>query len=235
VANDTHEVRELDGTADGVEGRRKKGDAEGRGTDNVQSDQKDRIRKDSMPPLSTRFYARDPITVAPDLLGRCLVRDYHGLRLSGVITETEAYPGRGDTASHASKGLTARTRPLFGPPGRAYVYLIYGIHNMLNVVVGEPEAGGCVLIRALEPLEGRVVMQQFRGREAPLADGPGKLCEALDIDRTLDSHDLTKGRHLWIEPGRNVDADRILNTPRIGIDYADPRDRREQWRFVMTS
>jgi DNA-3-methyladenine glycosylase len=186
-----------------------------------------------MPPLSSEFYARAPVTVAPDLLGRRLVRDYHGLRLGGRIVETEAYPGREDTASHASSGVTPRTQTLFGPPGRAYVYLVYGIHHMLNIVVGEPEAGGCVLIRALGDLEGRPVMRRLRGREDHVADGPGKLCQALAIDRSLDGHDLTRGEELWIEPGEDIDPGRIRTSPRIGIDYADPEDRRQPWRFVL--
>lgn len=186
-----------------------------------------------MPPLSPEFYARTPLTIAPDLLGRRLVRNYHDLRLSGRIVETEAYPGRTDTAGHASSGITPRTRTLFGPPGRAYVYLVYGIHHMLNIVVGEPQEGGCVLIRALDDPKGRVVMQRLRGREDHLADGPGKLCEALAIDRAIDGLDLTAGEKLWIEPGEEIDPARIRTTPRVGIDYADPEDRRQPWRFVL--
>jgi DNA-3-methyladenine glycosylase len=151
--------------------------------------------------LPESFYARDTVTVARALLGKTLV---HGER-SGRIIEVEAYLGAEDLAAHASRGLTPRTRVIFGPPGRAYVYLNYGIHECLNVVAEPDGVPGCVLIRALTPLSG------LAGR----LDGPGRLTKAMDIDRRFYGH------RLWDPPVLIVDApppaELIEVTPRIGI------------------
>src|SRR5690554_1081815 len=106
-------------------------------------------------PLPSSFYRRDPLEVARDLLGKKLVREYAGQRLEGVITEVEAYFGDGDTGSHASRGQTARNTVMFGEPGRAYVYLVYGMYWMLNVVTSPSGVAGAVLIRAIRPVRGR--------------------------------------------------------------------------------
>src|SRR4051794_26027730 len=142
--------------------------------------------------LPRAFYERDTVVVARDLLGKVVV---HGAA-EGIIVEVEAYLGGDDLASHSAKGITDRTRVIFGPPGRAYVYLIYGMYECLNFVV-EPEGkAGCVLIRALEPLAG--LKQMFERRPAArkpedLAGGPGKLTRALDITRNLNASNLIKG------------------------------------------
>jgi DNA-3-methyladenine glycosylase len=182
-------------------------------------------------PLSHAFYARHPRSVARDLLGKVLVRDHGKARLAARIVEVEAYLGVNDPASHAAAGNTARTSVLFGPPGYAYVYFIYGTHYCLNVSC-EPEgkAGG-VLFRALEPLEG--IEEMARSREVDihkpsdlpkLTSGPGRLAEAFGITRTRDNGcDLTStgspGCSLWI----GEDSFRPKNiriTPRIGITKA---------------
>lgn len=186
--------------------------------------------------LKRDFYARDTVTVARELLGKRLVCLRNGERVSGVITETEAYLGMDDTACHAHKGRTARTEIMFGEAGHAYVYLCYGMHHMLNIVTrqaGEPEA---VLIRALHPQENMDIMRVSRGTKGDdrnLANGPGKLCQALDITKKCHNRlDLTLGEKLWLEPCATVEPAMIIATPRIGINYANPQDVAAPLRFI---
>ena len=182
--------------------------------------------------LRQSFFARDTVTVARALLGRRLVRSLNGERLSGIISETEAYVGEQDTACHASRGCTPRTRVMYGPPGHYYVYLIYGMYHMLNIVTageGEPEA---VLVRALMPEEGVERMQANR-KGAPLrqlVNGPGKLCQALAIDRSLNGLSV-ESNELWLEEGIEVSLEQIATSPRVGIGYASEEDQRRHWRF----
>ena len=163
------------------------------------------------------FYGRNAVDVARDCLGKILV---HG-KAAGRIVETEAYLGLEDMAAHASRGITGRTRVLFGPPGHAYVYFIYGMHECLNFVA-EPEGkAGCVLIRALEPLSGLDLM--FRRREKAkriedLASGPGKLTQAMAITRKLNGSSLLDGP-LCVYRVNDEEAFDIRVTPRIGITH----------------
>ena len=161
------------------------------------------------------------------------MRVVDGQRLGGIIVETEAYIGTDDTASHASKGRTPRTAVMFGPPGHAYVYLIYGMHHMLNLVTEAEGFPAAVLIRAIEPVEGLVQMQTRRGRQrgVNLTNGPGKLCAALAIDRQLSGRPLVLGSDIWLEEGTPVPPTDVATGPRIGIDYAAPEDRAAPWRF----
>ncbi len=154
--------------------------------------------------LSRSFYARPTVEVARDLLGAYLV---HGGRV-GRIVETEAYLGLDDRAAHASHGLTARTRVLFGPPGHAYVYLIYGMYQCLNLVAEPDGVPGCVLIRALEPLAGL----------SQSATGPGRLTRAMGITRRLNGSDVTRGPLLVHAPLRR-EAFSIAVSPRVGINH----------------
>jgi DNA-3-methyladenine glycosylase len=170
-----------------------------------------------MPPkiLPRSFYSRDPLTVARELLGKILV---HG-ECAGAIVETEAYLGQGDLAAHASRGLTPRTRVLFGPPGHAYVYLIYGMYECLNLVAEPEGAAGCVLIRALEPLAGIGLMQKRRPaakRLEDLARGPGRLTLAMGITRAHNGRDVTRG-DLFVHDPEQPRRLHIRATPRIGI------------------
>ena len=188
--------------------------------------------------LNLDFFARPTLAVARKLLGQRLVRYVEGQRLSGIIVETEAYIGPEDSASHASKGRTARTEVMFGPPGQAYVYLIYGMYYMLNLITEQAGIPAAVLIRAIEPQEGTAAMQRHRqraGRPAPKIDqitnGPGKLCQALRIDKTLHNWDVTLGQQLWLENGQVIAEANVASGPRIGIDYAAPQDRAAPWRF----
>ncbi|MCM2972389.1 DNA-3-methyladenine glycosylase [Larsenimonas suaedae] len=187
-------------------------------------------------PLERAFYARDTLEIARDLLGCRLVVECDGERLVGRITETEGYLGFADTACHSSHGRTPRTEVMFGPPGYAYVYLIYGIHDMLNLVVGPEDDPCAVLIRAIEPLEGEASMIAHRrgkkGRE--LANGPGKLTQALGITKArFNRHDVCLGEGLWVEPGERFDDADVVTGPRIGIDYAEPEHRDAPWRFLV--
>lgn len=188
--------------------------------------------------LSQDFYLRDTVTVARELLGKRLVNMVNGLRVSGVITETEAYLGPGDTACHASKGRTARTEVMFGAGGHAYVYLCYGMHHLLNIVTGPKDTGEAVLIRAVRPMENMDIMRVARksgGNDKHLADGPGKLCQAFHI--TKDTHnglDLTTGQTIWLEPCAFFEPEQVTVTPRIGINYAEPKDVAAPLRFVLT-
>jgi DNA-3-methyladenine glycosylase len=182
------------------------------------------------------FFARPTLLVARELLGQTLVREVAGQRLSGRIVETEAYIGPQDSANHASRGRTSRTEVMFGLPGHAYVYLIYGMYSMLNVVTEHENFPAAVLIRALEPIEGIEIMRARRhsiDRPVQLTNGPGKLCQALGIDGQLHNWDLTLGRQLWFEPGNKPPDTAVSVGLRVGIDYARPEDRQAPWRFWL--
>lgn len=188
--------------------------------------------------LPRDFYLRDTATVARELLGKRVVSIVNGLRVSGVITETEAYLGESDTACHASKGRTPRTEIMFGLGGHAYVYLCYGMHHLFNIVTGPRGAAEAVLVRALRPQENMDIMRIARktgGNDKHLADGPGKLCQALNINKdTHNGLDLTDGTTLWLEPCAFIEPEQITVTPRIGISYAHPKDIHAPLRFVLT-
>jgi DNA-3-methyladenine glycosylase len=169
------------------------------------------------------------VDVAPDLLGRTLVRALPGrLRLSGRIVETEAYEP-GDPASHGFRGPTPRNLSMFGEPGHLYTYFTYGHHWMANVVTRGPGEGSAVLLRALEPLEGLEEMAARRGRSEPrdLCSGPGKLAKALGLDRSHDWADLVRGRVVWLEAGEPLAPGRIMRGPRVGVSVG----MEQPWRF----
>ena len=179
-------------------------------------------------PLTRAFYARDPRRVARELLGKVLVRQTTGSRLTARIVEVEAYLGEKDPAAHAAAGRTARNAVLFGPPGYAYVYFIYGNHYCLNVSCQREGQGAGVLFRALEPLEGMEQMAKARGirvtgpSDLPkLTSGPGRLSETFGVTRERDNGcDLTDATgSLWIGDD-GYRAREISVTPRIGITKA---------------
>ena len=181
--------------------------------------------------LPRSFYSRPALEVASDLLGKVLVRRLGRKNLSGKIVETEAYVGPHDLACHASKGHTPRTSVMFGSPGYAYVYMIYGFYFCLNVVTEPPGYPAAVLIRAVEPLDNAGLMRKLRKnpeRETNVTSGPGKLCMAMSIDKQLNGADLL-GTGIWIED-RSFDAGRILTSPRVGVDYAG-EFKDKPWRF----
>jgi DNA-3-methyladenine glycosylase len=170
--------------------------------------------------LQRTFFARSTLRVARSLIGKYLIRVIDGRILSGKIIEVEAYVGAQDKACHASKGRTQRTEVLFGPPGVAYVYLIYGMYHCLNVVTEREEFPSAVLIRAID-LDGKLV------------DGPGRLCRALQIDRRLNRVDLTTGESIWFEDrGDLVKRGDVGTHPRVGVDYAG-KWAKKPWRFRL--
>jgi DNA-3-methyladenine glycosylase len=170
--------------------------------------------------LPRSFYEQPTVDVARRLLGKYLVREHAEGTTVGRIVETEAYVGPQDKACHASRGRTPRTEIMFGPAGHAYVYFIYGFHYMLNIVTERMDFPAAVLIRAAEPVKGIRLMKKRRGTEERrnLASGPGKLCEAFAIDRTLNGSDVC-GDTIYIrEEGESVPS--FIAKSRVGVDYA---------------
>jgi len=159
--------------------------------------------------LPREFYDRDTIAVARELLGKCLVHRSGGVTRVGRIVEAEAYLGPHDLAAHSAKGLTPRTRVMFGPPGHAYVYLIYGMYYCMNVVTQAEGKASAVLLRAMEPVK------NVGGR----TQGPGLLCKAMGIDKRLNGHDLTSADFYIADDGFGGRV-AIVKRPRIGVDYA---------------
>jgi len=183
--------------------------------------------------LPRAFYARDTHRVARDLLGKCLVRRFDGQRLTGSIVEVEAYCGENDQACHASCGPTRRNAPMYGPPGHTYVYLIYGMYCCLNVVTEQEGIPAAVLIRALEPIEGIAAMQQQRGTSTNLTNGPGRLCQALRINRACNALDVcAPDAPVWIEDAPPIVAAEIAQSPRIGV-RGDEVARTCLWRYYL--
>ena len=183
-------------------------------------------------PFDAGFFRRDVLAVARDLLGARVVAETGDGPVSAVLVEVEAYRGPDDPASHAATraGRTERNRAMFGEPGRAYVYLIYGMHWCLNVVTGDPDRPQAVLLRGAEPLEGVGRIARRRGREpAPdLLAGPGRLCQGLAVDGELYGHPLDEPP-LRIEAGWRVPDTEVARTGRIGVTAAADRP----WRWVV--
>lgn len=174
--------------------------------------------------LAKKFYTRDDtVAVTRELLGKLLVvPDVKGRRVSGMIVETEAYLGTRDRAAHSFGGRrTARNDVTYGVGGHAYVFFVYGMYYQLNIVCGKVDSPHVVLIRAVEPVEGIEIMRERRGemKDRNLTSGPGKLCIAMNIDRSLNGADLC-GYKIWIEDHRRLTDDQIAVGSRIGIDYA---------------
>ncbi len=159
--------------------------------------------------LPRTFYDRDTVVVAKELLGKLLVHRVAGEERIGRIVEVEAYVGSHDLASHSSKGVTARTKVMFGQPGHAYVYLIYGMYHCMNVVTEREGEGAAVLLRAVEPV------LNISGR----TNGPGLLCRAMGITKHLNGHDLLSDDFFVSEPDE-AEKFGIVKRPRVGVDYA---------------
>jgi DNA-3-methyladenine glycosylase len=169
------------------------------------------MENNKLVPLPRDFYDQNTETVARNLLGQLLVRRQEKFDQIGKIIETEAYLGQHDLASHSRFGLTKRNAVMFGPAGRSYIYLIYGMYNCLNAVTQKEGIGSAVLIRALKPLK------NVSGKTS----GPGLLCKALDITTSLNNLDLTIPGPLFIaRSSEKIDSRWIINTPRIGVNYA---------------
>ena len=182
-------------------------------------------------PLS--FYNRPTLTVARELLGARLVRVLDGMKLVGIISETEAYIGEEDLACHAKAGLTPRTAPMYGPAGHAYVYFTYGNHWMLNAVTEKEGFPAAVLIRAIQPIEGIEVMMKRRNGRDTL--GPGKLTQALGITKNENNIDLTKTNSgLWIEAGQTIPDKNVTIGARVGLNKTPEPWLSKPWRFLIT-
>ena len=180
------------------------------------------------------FSRTDTLAVAREMLGKLLVvPDQNGGRVSGMIVEVEAYCGIEDRGAHSYGGRsTPRNEVTYGSGGHAYVFFIYGMYYQLNFVLGPVDHPHVLLIRAVEPVEGIEVMRERRGpiKDANLTSGPGKLCIAFGIDRSLNGEDLVEGDKIWVEDHRSFTADAIAVGKRIGIDYAG-EDAHLPWRF----
>jgi DNA-3-methyladenine glycosylase len=183
-------------------------------------------------PLPRSFYARSVLTVARDVIGKVLVHRAPEGILAGRIVEAEAYRGPEDRAAHSWGGRrTARTEAMFGPPGHAYVFFVYGMHWHMNLVTTRAGAPHAVLLRAVEPLVGAHLMATRRGLAASnvnLCNGPGKLCQAFGIDRRHYGVDLTQG-NLFLSEGERPPG-KLGRTARIGVDYAESWAEKP-WRF----
>lgn len=175
--------------------------------------------------LSRKFYTNNTLKVARELLGKYIIRKIGNKKLIGKIIETEAYIGPKDKASHAYHGkITKRNQAEYLIGGHIYIYLVYGMYWQLNISTfkaGKPE---CVLIRAIEPIN-----------EVPqLANGPGKLCRWLKLDKSFYAEDLTRSKRIWIEDwGKDINSKNIKRTARVGIDYAGPYWSKIKWRFIF--
>ncbi len=168
-----------------------------------------------MKKLGRAFYNRDTVIVARELLGKYLVHVSRGIERIGRIVEDEAYLGPHDLAAHSAKGLTPRTKVMFGPPGYAYVYMIYGMYYCMNVVTEREGHASAVLLRAIEPVK------NVNGR----TQGPGLLCKSMEIDRRLNAHDLLSD-DFYIADRLNNEQLVIVNRPRVGVAYAKHWQRR---------
>lgn len=179
--------------------------------------------------LSRQFYARDALEVARDLLGQEVWHGNVGLR----ITEVEAYCYPDDSANHCRAGLTSRNAPMWGPPGHAYVYLCYGLHQMLNLVTNRDGEGAAVLIRSCEPIAGHALIRRRRGgKEGPvLLTGPGKVGQALGLDTSFSGQALYRRGGLEVRRGSRVSD--VAVGSRIGIGYAEPAHQQAEWRLAV--
>ena len=190
-----------------------------------------------MPVIARDFYHRPALEVARDLLGCRLVRQRNGVRLAGIILETEAYQGEADLGCHASAGKTPRTGVMYGPPGHAYVYFTYGMHWLLNAVSDREGIPAAALIRAIHPVEGSALMAENRPYHAfhsGWTNGPAKLTQALGINGDSNRVDLCDpAGGLWIEPGDVISADDIVQTARIGLNAVPEPWKSIPWRFVL--
>lgn len=187
--------------------------------------------------LPRSFFSRPTLQVARECLGKRLVRLENGQRISGYITETEAYIGEEDLGCHAKAGRTPRTAVMYGPPGHAYVYFTYGIHWCLNFVTEAEGFPAAVLIRALWPLEGRerIASRRKNRPELEWVNGPAKLCQSLGIDRAMNGLDLcTPDSPLFVEPGITIPDSSVTISPRVGLTNVPEPWKSIPWNFRST-
>jgi len=186
--------------------------------------------------LPISFYNRPTLIVAHELLGATLVRMEEGIRIAGMIVETEAYIGESDLGCHAKAGKTPRTEVMYGPAGRAYVYFTYGMHWMLNVITEMEEFPAAVLIRAIRPIDGIEIIATRRGKQpyAKWTDGPAKLAQALAIDKSFNDVDLcSRNNGLWIQMGETISKESVTISPRVGLYTVPEPWKSKPWRFLV--
>jgi DNA-3-methyladenine glycosylase len=188
--------------------------------------------------LLRKFYNRNTLTVAKELLGKYLIRKIGNKKIIGKIVETEAYVGPKDKASHAfGNKMTERNKAEYLDGGHIYIYLVYGMYWQFNISTrgkGKPE---CVLIRALEPIITKEKAQSTNykkpKKEERMASGPGKLCKWMALDKSFYGEDIIKSGRLWMERGEKIKSNNIVADKRIGIDYAGPEWAEKKWRFFI--
>jgi len=192
--------------------------------------------------LPAKFYQQDTFALAENLLGKYLIRKYNNHILNGKIVETECYYGPNDLASHASRGKTERTKLMFAQPGLAYIYLIYGMYYCLNIVTEHKNFPAAILIRAIEPISG--LKQMAKNRQIPVAQnslpitkltsGPGKLCQAFKINKSLNGENLITSKKLYLATNtqEKITPKQIKKAKRIGIDYAG-QYKNKLWRYYL--
>jgi DNA-3-methyladenine glycosylase len=188
--------------------------------------------------LPINFFNRSSVAVAKDLIGKVLCRKFKNSKITKLkITETEAYEGFSDLASHASRGLTKRNAPMFEGPGTIYIYFTYGMHWMLNIVCGPKGHPSAVLIRGITSLSTSPLIPLLAKEREIQLNGPAKLTKYLGIDKSLNGKKLGKKNGLWIESPTLKESRKrikIIKMPRVGIAYAGPIWSRKKWRFVLT-
>ena len=186
--------------------------------------------------LGREFFGQPSLIVARNLLGMRLVRIDDSVRISGVITETEAYCGEEDLGCHCRAGKTPRTEVMYGPPGHAYVYFTYGKHWMLNFVVERDGFPAAILIRSIQPEEGEELITKRRGSQPKdqWTNGPGKICQALNIDSNLNSADIcTEDAGLFVESGMPFRDSCVVTSPRVGLNSVPEPWKSIPWRFLV--
>jgi DNA-3-methyladenine glycosylase len=191
-------------------------------------------------PISNRInrdlFEENTLTAARNLLGQRLVKIDHGKRIAGIITECEAYRGEEDLGCHAKAGFTPRTRVMYGPPGFAYVYFTYGIHWMLNIVTEKEGFPAAVLLRGLLPVEGIDIISRRRPGQPDhkWTDGPGKICQAFEIDGSFNGIDLCSPESLlFLELGFQIPEESVTKTPRVGLNNVPEPWKSTPWRYMV--
>ena len=188
--------------------------------------------------LPRKFYDRPALSVARDLLGAKLIRIEDGQRVGGIIIETEAYGGEQDLGCHCRSGRTDRTKAMYGPPGHAYIYFTYGMHWMLNFVVEAEGNPAAILIRAIHPTEGLSLIAKRRRKQPQKhwTDGPGKICQALNIDNGLYGVDICiPDNSLFVEKGSKIQNSNVTIGPRVGLNTVPEPWKSKPWRFLAVT
>ena len=181
--------------------------------------------------IPQKYYLQPTLKITQNLLGKVLIRKFRNKFYQGVITETEAYIGFKDKASHASRGKTKRNQIMFAKGGRAYIYLIYGMYYCFNIITEKKNYPSAVLIRSIIPIKNKQNTNNLDFTPNKLTNGPGKLCNYLKIKKTLNNQSLTSSK-IWLEDWKiKIPKNKIKKTKRIGIDYAE-ECKNYLWRFI---